>query len=231
MWKLPLWRLLGMFAILVCGAIFVYYALIEPSTGEGKKTQPEKTARQIVREEIARHEARDERGQRLYYKEEASPTLAKMIKDDPDFVAVVIGWHQMKDWGSITNHVPIEVLDRAEKDSSAALKELKKFLVEEFTLYLVKQGYKNPAQERVSWCNNNPCTAFLLIKLPVAERAGKKRELLCSMCGVPSGEKGSFWEWISSYVPDEGKHDWYGGGIWPWKNEEPPTYWHACQII
>ncbi|MSU54895.1 MAG: hypothetical protein EXS48_03655 [Candidatus Staskawiczbacteria bacterium] len=182
----------------------------------------EKTAQELVAEEIHRWYSEEGKGERV-----ASKELAAMIETDPDYVAVVIGWHMVKGWGSITSHVSADILDHAKSDSAGALKELKKFLVEDFTAYLIKKGYKDPKSERVKWCNNNNGTAFLLITLPVAERAGKKKEFLCEICGAPSDEKGYFWKWISMYVPDNGYHDWYGNGIWPWKDEVPPEYWHC----
>lgn len=170
-----------------------------------------KTQKQLVADEI-RQWIEGGKKQKTF-----SQALVPVIEADPDFVIVHLGVHEAKNFPGISDDDAKKILASSEEDSARAVKDLQRCIYD--NLSTVIKEYKGTSDKnwRQGWNNNNHATAILLIKVPLAERIGKKQEMLTDeLCGKN-------FKWMKD-IPGP-YNDWWYDAIWPWPNESPPWYW------
>ena len=203
----PLGLLMGLVALLIFVLLWNWFWRDDKEEKEEKK----KTAQQTVRAEVNRN---------VHVKIRAvnfSPIVEKMIEEDPDYVLVCLGVEYAKGFPGMSEEEAERITAKAAGDSRGALQDLKKCVYDRLTQEIKEYKGTSDKNYRQGWNSNNPATALLFIYAPIAERVGKKKELVREYLGLEHGE------W-SGGVPGH-RQDWLYGVVWPWPDETPPAYW------
>lgn len=198
----------------IIGLLFVAMLILK-----SPKTPAAPSAFEVVKTQIDQLEDKKERARSNVG--QITPELAKMIETNPDYVAVCLVVARARSWPGITPAEEQTILVTARTDSAGALNDLQRCLHEGVTRSMIEGKYDPATENRHLWNNNNGSTAMLFVKFPLAERIGKKKELLKERLeGYREGRK----DWFADDLTESQYIRWYGSGRWPFPGEEPPVY-------
>jgi hypothetical protein len=183
------------------------------------KRQPTLPPIELVEETLAfNHQER-----RPWQEPDIAVDLTRAVATNPDYVITCLVIIKARRRPGISPEDEERVLTKARHDSTAALNELRELLYREVT-HRMEEFPRTDAGRfaRGQWLNDNPAMALLFVELPIAERIGKKRQLITEeLEGYRSDRRQP---WYRSSLSSKQYMAWYLSGQWPFKDEEPPIY-------